>query len=413
MGLGLSLNATLRRGTADNPTVVRHFAEVFFAIASSQPVIGRLSRACEGSDSAIGIEVMPLEEEVSFSCQSDRLTVSAKTSTLGPGYHAYLCMLLDKFADETGLSWTETEDEIDETGYFSTRDFPALQLEMARWLKAISERLVEIGKDPDFSMMRIGFPVRFAPVGLGSFALTHRGPRNREFFKKISNSGDRGLMRMAESHFPWWTEGLDEQSAHALVEALLWMEYPWRSELDEREQKIADAILALAEISGNLQNIDQLDIEELDSLLNSNVSIGPNRSGIGYMRGSMERPLAGPWTINLPGFFHETFDPDDNTLTYWFGDKTVHATTFAIDRSADFKAEDVEPNDQPDIAFVDNGTAYYAETDRGRESGRDYYSLVGTVEAEFGAAVISVLYDDPNDKDWAVSVFKSVKPRQD
>src|ERR1043165_2516856 len=69
----------------------------------------------------------PAGEEVEI-CLPDphHVTVSANTSTVGPGYHIYLCDLFQRWTDELSVSWKKfdmDEDDTtygDETNYFFT-----------------------------------------------------------------------------------------------------------------------------------------------------------------------------------------------------------------------------------------------------------------------------------------------------
>lgn len=49
----------------------------------------------------------PLEEDVNLSLQDDgSLVVAAKTSSLGPGYHAHLVAALESVAEDIGFEWS-------------------------------------------------------------------------------------------------------------------------------------------------------------------------------------------------------------------------------------------------------------------------------------------------------------------
>ena len=70
--------------------------------------------------------------------------VSAKTSSAGPGYHAFFISCLDQIEKRLGLAWNWSEDErvggepTDETCHALSRDFSALQSDMAASSKACS-----------------------------------------------------------------------------------------------------------------------------------------------------------------------------------------------------------------------------------------------------------------------------------
>src|SRR5580700_11695390 len=72
-------------------------------------------------------QLHPGAEEVELSLiDPEHLVVSANTSTVGPGYHIYLSLLLQDWAHDFHASWQrpdeESEDYCDEAEYFFTGD---------------------------------------------------------------------------------------------------------------------------------------------------------------------------------------------------------------------------------------------------------------------------------------------------
>ena len=82
------------------------------------------------------LKLVPFEEDVYGNWQNGKLCISAKTNSAGPGYHAYLIDILDGL----GVKPTSVEDE---AGYYETRDYTALQNEMAHWLKVVGSMVVD------------------------------------------------------------------------------------------------------------------------------------------------------------------------------------------------------------------------------------------------------------------------------
>jgi len=80
------------------------------------------------------LELHPAEEDVRFFVDDhDYLICSARTSSAGPGYHAFLVELLEMIQGPAKISWIWDDEEkefMDETTYFSKRDFNTLQMEM-------------------------------------------------------------------------------------------------------------------------------------------------------------------------------------------------------------------------------------------------------------------------------------------
>ncbi len=236
MGLGLSLASDLGR---------KSFSDVARLARSELRLPAPLDAFAtfeEGRD-VIYASLFPNEEPVAVMIEGRRLLVEARTSGLGPGYHATLVDCLDRMALLGGLEWRETEDASDETGYFATRDPALLQAEHATFLAALQERVVEISADaPSGRNIQINLDLSRFSLGPEADVHTQRGPRTRDEF-----AGDS-----PEAHFPWWTLGLGAPAAASLIETLLWTEFKWRAPLDDRDDVVAAALLRLADIAGDL-----------------------------------------------------------------------------------------------------------------------------------------------------------------
>src|SRR4051812_16390482 len=109
-------------------------------VVEGDPLVGvRLGEDREGTPAAF-VGLHPCAEEVELSMPGPAtLVASAKTSTAGPGYHAYLCDLLHRLGDDLGIAWDGPDDEAgtgDGTGYFYSGDRAALEAEMLLWFRS-------------------------------------------------------------------------------------------------------------------------------------------------------------------------------------------------------------------------------------------------------------------------------------
>jgi hypothetical protein len=132
----------------------------------------------------------PSAEDVELTLPGERaVRVCAKTSTTGPGYHAYLCELLDAFGHAMGISWqAPTEEDLDETGYFHARDIAALDAEFLAWLKGLAGALLEREKEGGSGFaISMATDVRFDD---DAFMTTPVGPRSVDWAE--SRSPPRG-----------------------------------------------------------------------------------------------------------------------------------------------------------------------------------------------------------------------------
>src|SRR5205085_11160621 len=72
------------------------------------------------------------------------LLVSATTTSVGPGYHIFLCDVLHKLGEQFEIRWEDSGEEfLDETGYFHSgnRDEPVG--EMLAWLRALASSFLD------------------------------------------------------------------------------------------------------------------------------------------------------------------------------------------------------------------------------------------------------------------------------
>jgi hypothetical protein len=78
-----------------------------------------------------------------------RVIVTAKTSTVGPGYHPFVCDVVKHLGGDLGISWDPPDDDGgtgDETGFFHTGDYLAVENEMLRWLRSVMKVEAEVDR---------------------------------------------------------------------------------------------------------------------------------------------------------------------------------------------------------------------------------------------------------------------------
>ncbi|MDP1661020.1 MAG: hypothetical protein Q8L55_03810, partial [Phycisphaerales bacterium] len=106
---------------------------------------------CSDPDKTPLLELLlhPSAEAVEFRVSEKRVVVSAKTSTVGPGYHAAVVSIIDEIG-MAGFEWDWTEDDNssgDETGYSTHRNFSRLQQSMAEFfgnlMKVVEEQVFD------------------------------------------------------------------------------------------------------------------------------------------------------------------------------------------------------------------------------------------------------------------------------
>ena len=348
---------------------------------------------------------------------SGRVRVTATTTPAGPGYHAFLCDLLRAFAADFGLGWDPAAGR-DPTGYFFDPDRAACERHFLDWLAAACL------PDPPALGLR---PADLTFTHPGP-VLTPLGPRPREW-------------PAGRDFFPWWSPELDTTFYRNRALCRLWAEFPWRPPVTETEGELTDQIaadLATAykldpagelpwrewlEVLAAVENDrDGFTVTPVDSALRDavalragEVSAGGDR--IGYRRHPVRVRLSGGWSVEVPGDFAREWG-EGRTWTGWAGPRTVwfHAEGFTKpDGSTPTAAEAVAvgrrslPDGQPVPPLAADGLRGEAVWGEAEEDGRRAWRLSGVAAAGGQVAVLHVYAEDPGDKSWAVTTWKSLR----
>src|SRR5262249_15168682 len=149
----------------------------------------------------------------------EHLVASANTSTVGPGYHIYLCDLLKQWAKDFHASWQqpdeESEDYSDEAEYFFTGDQKLVFDNMASWLQAVAGTFFEEPLDlNEHIALCMPMDVQFESE---QPAITPLGPRDRKWLQRTSVDGTSG-----KDFFAWWNPRLDAEYFLGRALAQMW-----------------------------------------------------------------------------------------------------------------------------------------------------------------------------------------------
>jgi hypothetical protein len=369
----------------------------------------------------------PAAEEVEI-CLADpnHITVSANTSTVGPGYHIYLCDLFRRWTDEFSVCWqaNDIDDDTpygDETGYFFTRNQQAVYDQMQSWLRFLAESFFNgtMGVDPSNVALCMPIDFRFAP---DSAAVTQLGPRDRDWLSQMH----RGLKDYRE-FFAWYDTGLSANYylGRALIQ--MWSNVRWRKPATANETRL------LQSVSHSLETAYRLDPgldfpwnewTEVLSFLGNNAPDLPfvrakaNGPGhIGYRRSLVKTRLPGNWWIETEGSF-STFEPDDKgDLSGIDPPREVHFTAFSVsgenpgERLGRLRAQVLAEHHE----FAHEEDAYISVADIRREwlALRRRYLLKSVHIGTQGYAVCTLLFAHADDREWALRVWRSIQPSKD
>ena len=113
MGIGLDLKGRYR-AIAEDPETLLDRVQSWLEEHAGEPMeSARLGRDSQDNP-AVLVSLHPCAEDVEIAVpEPGRVSVSAKTSTVGPGYHAFLCDLLHRLGDAVAIDWDEPDDPSD------------------------------------------------------------------------------------------------------------------------------------------------------------------------------------------------------------------------------------------------------------------------------------------------------------
>lgn len=413
MGLGFESVAKPRSGFWGRRAFdLDELTMVLLARASVPDPLQRLSKRFPANGSKTIFRVSPLEEDLSFSVGADgSLLASAKTSSLGPGYHAYLVTALDTLADELGFEWEETEEHFDETGYFADRDFERLQGAFTDWFEDLARIVTE--KSEHLPHLQLAMASDFLPAGGDGMIATLRGWRPVDAFAP-------GIRISPDRYFPWWEEEISGPTALALAEAHLWMLFPWRAPLSDDERAVGEVARDLlmrvkplpTEWAGNLH--------EIIEVLGTETFKAPREDGIGYLRGEMRQTLVGDWTVRLPGWYWTDLEDEGRTSVYWASDRSVYFSSLSFERSQQLDLAAWLDEKPADVRFQDEHAAYRGSySDNPSDSwpnGRQFQGQVlsgghdASTKTKQHSSIVTITYADKSLDLWAEAVFRSVSP---
>lgn len=304
MGVGLLLRSTpIKRGLLSRPASAQ---DLFKEVSRVLPRLASpLSASFSTADEEFLADLHPAEEPVFFTSPTPGvLCVEAKTSTAGPGYHMWLCGVIESLAKEMRFDWEPpSEDFLDETGYFHDRDKARLFAEMDSFRKALFGHVVDSPREPG-GRLAIGLPPTLQYRMPGTLH-TVLGPRDLAWAESMVADGD------PREFWPWYDEGTGASFRLGLAKTLLWREVRWRPPLDDQEKNLlAQVDSLLTEASRDLpEAIPWREWKELreyigkrDALDRDIAARAAEATGtlIGYRRHDVVAHC-GPWRFTYPG----------------------------------------------------------------------------------------------------------------
>jgi hypothetical protein len=433
MGVGLNLTGRYPATLDDAETWLGQVHSWLEKHAGEPLGSARFGRDGDGNP-AVLVNLHPCAEDVEIAVpETGQVVASAKTSTVGPGYHAYLCDLLHQLGDAMAIDWNGPDDESgtgDETGYFQTGDRQKLEVEFLHWLRGVV-KIVNDGLGQDYQWMMISMAIGHHYRHHGPL-VTPMGPRDTQWLDAVAEDPSQGI-----DLFPWWPQGIGAAFYLGRALAALWRDVRWRAPLTDDEGRL------LMDVHLDLGRAYQLDpsldypwrewrevmdhveahfgyVESASDDVEAEVqrraaAIGeePSKPLIGYRRLPVQVDLTDGWSIEIPGEMAEEWD-EEGLWTARDDRRVVSFKSYSLTRDDGSKPDAREILDGlrlPDGRRLEHrhedmiGRAVVAPPRADDDPG---WQLIGHSVIDGGLAACNIIFGDRDERDWAIATWKSL-----
>lgn len=278
---------------------------------------------------ALQVVLHPTAEAVEFVAWDPRtLVVSAKTCSVGPGYHIYLCGLLQRLGESLGIRWDPPDPERangDDTGFFHSGDRGSVSSAMLEWLRSSAKRALEI-LDRGYDGLGLSMPVDLQFQHNMAIS-TVMGPRDRAWLERVAEDPTNGV-----DIFPWWDEGLGATYLLGRAICQMWTDVRWREPMSPDEKALLHEVARLLGQAYRLDPDLTYPVREWKEILgllgieDPSADEAAQRHGvasdaprIGYRRLPVRALLAEEWTITIPGSFATRYEDDGRWTAFETG----------------------------------------------------------------------------------------------
>ncbi|HVG23467.1 MAG TPA: hypothetical protein VND45_04880, partial [Thermoanaerobaculia bacterium] len=193
----------------------------------------------DGQESpSLAIAIHPGAENVVFTVpRRGHIEVQAKTSTVGPGYHMFVCDALHALAPELGVRWDPLHEEsLDEGFYFHTRNPSDIHEEMRNFIRNLAAHAMNGYAG---HVLQLSMPSQFRYDVPDADVLTPLGPRDRDWLAGAAADGARGI-----DVFPWWHRGAGAHYWLGRALVRMWSAVRWRAPFNDEQRETLQEVHA-------------------------------------------------------------------------------------------------------------------------------------------------------------------------
>lgn len=391
------------------------------------PVIRSARVTSRGPCTELRLDLHPAAEAMTIDVdEAGSVTAVADTTNVGPGYHTFVCRILERLGHELEVTWTREPDpngappawvgSLQPLAERSTVERQHL-LALRRTIERSGERRrggagdLQLGLKPS---TRFDFD--------GAVA-TPLGPRDDDWLARAAADP-----ATARDIVPWWYDVMDGRYLLARALVLMWTEIRWRPPVDDAERGVMDEVLGLLRraLPGNptlaypwREWVELITFRAWQDPMAVRVFREANAVDaavprIGYRRRPVTVVHEG-WAMPVPGTFGE-----QRTEEEWRGGEggrhvtlaaTVTETPDGVPMSADRFLATVAGNLGDGVLTHEAGDVRgRARLTRDASSGVEVAVLEGFSATTGSGAAIRVAFDSSEDWRWAVDLWRSLRP---
>ncbi|MGF1468380.1 MAG: hypothetical protein ACFCGT_19835 [Sandaracinaceae bacterium] len=352
--------------------------------------------------------------EVALDDGGRAVTLRAKTGTAGPGYHRHVVQAARAFGDALRVAWSDVEDP---TGHAQGASPDAVEATLHGYLQEVARSILDL-QSQGASGFALHMPSTHAFRHDGLIA-TPLGPRDESWVRRVVADPT-----VAEDIFPWWGPERDAAYFRGRALSLLWTEVRWRPPVVDAERALLDEAATLLERAYALDPDGDYPwaawaelythLEE-DSLraTRTRLRAGPVVATIGYRRSPVQVALTGGFSLVVDGSLAERWE-EQGTWVAWDHARSVWFTSLTCTPGPDGQ----EPTTEETLAGLPpaQGEGEQLSLSRGplrgraviseaEADGQRVYRLEAQAAIGASAAVGTLVYVQPEDREWALSTW--------
>ncbi len=380
------------------------------------------------------LQAHPCAEDVEVRVPAPgQVSVAAKTSTAGPGYHLFLCELIHQMESDFVITWDDPASSEcgDDTGHFFKEDPDAVRAEMLTWLGTVAKLVADNSHSEETSIRMVSMPLGYVYPELSEVA-TPTGPRSLGWFRAVTQDPSKGV-----DFFPWWDAGQGADFFLGRAVCRMWQVVRWRPPITEEEGEL------LSDVHFDLERAHQLDPEgaipwsewqeivdhlndffgyvefqfegELEPEIKRRAEAAtPPTTRIGYRRGPVQAILTGGWSLVIPGSFAEEWEDDGQSWSAWLGGRTLWFSSWSVqddndkEQTAEAILDEQEYGEGEIIEHTGGDVIGRAVFRPHEEEGQQLWNLKAYSAVQGGFCLLNIYLSEEADLPWALEVWKGI-----